>query len=92
MLAPQVTQEAITFSLNKVIRSVIDSLSDDRMHIVRNYARKDLYAVITSQPSLAGVIGHSFIRTNDPTHRIRWMQTLVQVSKADLVLIEGDYR
>jgi len=92
VLAPQVTQEAITFSLNKVIRSVIDSLSDDRMHIVRNYARKDLYAVITSQPSLAGVIGHSFIRTNDPTHRIRWMQTLVQVSKADLVLIEGDYR
>jgi len=91
VVAPNVTPEAVTAVLNKTIRNVIDSLSDRRMQVVHNYARKDLYAMITSQPSLAGVIGYSFIYTNDPTHRIRWMQTLDQVSKADIQRVAKTY-
>lgn len=91
VVAPGVSQETITVVLNKTIQNVVDSLSDSRMHIVHNYARKDLYAIITSQPSLAGVIGFSFIYTHDPTYRIRWMQELDQVSKADIQRVAKTY-
>lgn len=84
-------QSEVTNVLQKTIHSVVDSVSDERLHIIRNLARKDLYAIVTHQSSLAGVIGYSFIHANDPTYRIRWMQNLNQVSKADIQRVTQKY-
>ena len=75
----------------KIIQTAVDSLSEEHLWLARNEARKVLYRTITSQSRLANMISSGFIRTNDPAHRLKWMQNLDGVTVADVKRVAKQY-
>ena len=75
----------------KIIQSAVDSLSEEHLLLARNEARKDLYYMITSQSRLANAISFGFIRTSDPSHRLKWMQNLDGITVADVKRVAKQY-
>ena len=75
----------------KIIQTAVDSLSEEHLLLARNEARKVLYRAIISQTRLATMISFGFIRTNDPAHRLKWMQNLDEITVADVKQVVKQY-
>ncbi len=75
----------------KIIQTAVDSLSEENLLLARNEARKELYYMMTSQSRLANAISSGFIRSNDPAHRLRWMQNLDGITVADIKRVVKQY-
>ena len=78
-------------AMPQIIQTVVDSLSEEHLLLARNEARKILYRTITSQTRLANMISSGFIRTNDPAHRLKWMQNLDEITVADVKRVAKQY-
>ncbi len=75
----------------KIIQTAVDSLSEENLLLARNEARKELYYMMTSQSRLANAISSGFIRSNDPAHRLKWMQNLDGITVADVQRVVKQY-
>lgn len=91
VLASHVSREQAQQALLSVVQQVADSISDDRLHMVRNMVRIDLYKMVTNQQHLANTIGFGFGKANDPAFYIQQMQALSYVSKADILQAARTY-
>ena len=78
-------------AMPQIIQTAVDSLSEEHLLLARNEARKALYRMMTSQTRLANAISSGFIRTNDPAHRLKWMQNLDGVTVADVKRVVKQY-
>ena len=78
-------------AMPRIIQIAVDSLSEEHLLLARNEARKVLYRTITSQSRLANMISSGFIRTNDPAHRLKWMQNLDGITIADVKRVVKQY-
>ena len=78
-------------AMPQIIQTVVDSLSEEHLLLARNEARKILYRTITSQSRLANMISSGFIRTSDPTYRLKWMQNLDGITVADVKRVAKQY-
>ena len=75
----------------QIIQTAVDSLSEEHLLLARNEARKVLYRMITSQSRLANTLSSGFIRSNDPAHRLKWMQNLDGITVADVKRVAKQY-
>ncbi|MCE2432405.1 MAG: insulinase family protein [Candidatus Latescibacteria bacterium] len=78
-------------AMPQIIQTVVDSLSEEHLLLARSEARKILYRTITSQSRLANMISSGFIRTSDPTYRLKWMQNLDGITVADVKRVAKQY-
>ena len=78
-------------AMPQIIQTVVDSLSEEHLLLARNEARKVLYRLITSQSRLANTLSSGFIRSNDPAHRLKWMQNLDGITVADVKQVAKQY-
>lgn len=75
----------------RIIQTAVDSLSEEHLLLARNEARKVLYRMITSQSRLANTLSSGFIRSNDPAHRLKWMQNLDGITVTDVKRVAKQY-
>ncbi len=83
--------EPVAATMGQIIQTTLDSLSEEHLLLARNEVRKTLYGMMTSQTRLANVISSAFIRTDDPTHSLRWMQNFDGVTVADVQRVAKQY-